>query len=787
MPAARNFSPWIALGICFSVLASSLSGLSAASVYSWSRCMGLAGPPGLAIKNCAAIINSGAETVDNIPYGYLFRGRAYATCQENDLAAKDFNSALKYEPQLAHAHFWLGQIFKEREDWTRAAEEFGKAATSQSEDADSDSFTADSLGQFKAEALAEQGFALFKKGDAKQPLADYAAATKLCPTCSAPYRDKALALFSEQKDAEAMFASDQAIARNMRSAGAFLVRGLLKALTLKFDLAIADYTEAIRVNPQYDAPYSARARAFAKVGRQKDAADDDSRIGLLQQTLDRKRKMQCDEGAPATDSSTVVGKSQSGDHNEAADASGLDDAALKTLFAGKKWRAKQGIWLADMEFRADGSFRQHSKDQTQGSKLEVTMDGAWGVAEDQLCVFTNVALCLSGHVADGAVSLTRAEDGVLEYFGQLSDLQDFAADMASAPIAEFPLEEVFVAGSQTPANGEKTLFYYIHGFDGVARAHSPVRQYFINQIQKTENWDVIDADYPRWTDREVMRFEASTFGAASYVARRVKELKAKGYNRIIVGGQSWGGWISLAISTERDLPLDGVVLEVPAFAMGFGEAKDGDYILNKLYFDELIKRTRYPTVAIFFAGDFGEPADRGMNAVETLTAHGVANLIINHPPGFNGHGAAWFPVFDYEYRKCIVAFLLAPKTTQCEPIEPADDDFRTIFTASQLGDWQARTFSVSELIGRRFAVYPSGDLQTILSEDKTKVEAYGLGEMVDPSSFRDGRYCLRGRVKFRQPANTDETCVALVRWSTHEALALDEQTGKVVQWWVEDR
>jgi tetratricopeptide (TPR) repeat protein/pimeloyl-ACP methyl ester carboxylesterase len=751
----------------------------AATIYAWARCMGLAGRPAVAIGSCSAIIASGKETPDNLPYAYLFRGRAHASCQEGDLAAKDFTAALQGAPDLAHAHFWLGEIYKTREDWPRAAEEFGKAAASNAEDADSDSFTADSLGQFRADPLTEHGFALSKQGDVRQALAAFAAASVACPTCSAPYRDKALVLAAAGRYADAEAADDQAIARNPRSAAAFLARGILRARMSRDDQAIAYYSEAIRVYPDYDIPYKARARAYARLGMAKEAADDDRRAVLLQETLERKRKTACDAEAPA---SAPAG---AGGADKAAAAATLDGAALTALFSGKTWQARQGIWQADLEFRADGSFRQRSKDQTEGSTLAVKADGAWGIADDELCIFTGVALCLRGHVEGGTVSLTRSEDGVLEYSGEAARLKDSGADMASSPIAELPLDEQFLPGTRGAAQGGKTLLYYIHGFDGVARGHSPVRQYFLARMQEAEGWDVIDADYPRRTDGEVMRFEASTFGAASYVARRLAELKRQGYDRIIVGGQSWGGWISLVLSTERNLPLDGVILEVPAFAMGFGEAKDGDFVLNKLYFDERIKRTRYPTVAIFFTGDFGETADRGMNAVETLTAHGVPNLVIDHPPGFNGHGAAWFPVFDYEFRDCIVSFLLAPKTAQCEPVEPSDGDFRTIFAAAQLKGRAGQAVSPSELIGKRFAVYPNGDVQTIVSAARTKVEGYGMGETEDASAFRDGLYCITPRVKFRQPAGTDETCVSLVRWSPREVLALDRTSGNVVQWWVE--
>jgi hypothetical protein len=243
------------------------------------------------------------------------------------------------------------------------------------------------------------------------------------------------------------------------------------------------------------------------------------------------------------------------------------------------------------------------------------------------------------------------------------------------------------------------------------------------------------------------------------------------------------------LSTQPNLPLDGVILEVPAFAWGFDGANpvDKDFTLNKLYFDQLIQRVVYPTVAIFFQGDEFEPADRGAGAIEALTQHGIANLIIDHPPGFTGHGAAWFPLFDYEYRDCIVAFLQAPKTTQCARRPISGNDFRTELTAAQLGDWHARTATMPDLIGRNFVVYPDGQLLTIMSADKTRVQSYALGQTIETSSFDDGIYCIHPSVKYLQPGGTDESCATLVKWSDREMLALDRQSGSVVQWWVEQK
>jgi len=758
----------------------------AADIDRWSDCMGRSGPSA-SIKECSTIIDSGKELPDSLPYAYIYRAKAHFALKEGDLAFKDFTAALKFEPPLAHAHYGLGLIYKAREDWPHAIDEFSKTIVSQAEDADIDDFTADSEGSLRAAALTERGYAMFKNGDATKAIADFDAATKLCPTCSAPWRDRALALDVEQNGPDAMAAGNQAIALDTRSSLAFVVRGFLKARAGKYDEAIADYAEAIRLSPSFELPYKARMGAYAKLGKRKEAAADDKTVALL---------------AQGSADAFATAAPLDADAAKAIAAPPLDDAALLKRFAAKTWQARQGIWLTTLEFRGDGTFRQKAKDSSPGSQLEVTQDGAWGVSRGELCLYTNVGLCLTGHEADGKIALARSEivgsraaeslagAGSLEYFGAVDALAELKADAVSDPIAEFPIDEVFVPGLPGVARGPKTLFYYIHGFDGRARAHPPLPEFFVSEIQSSRGWDVIDGAYPRSDVNAIRRFGGSNWGAAEFVARRLRELKAQGYQRIYVGGQSWGGWDTLDLATMPGLPLDGVVLIVPA-CCGWrptgASTDDPNFANNKFYFDQSILRVRYPTVGVFFLGDEYEPADRGKGAAEALADRGVASLVINHPPGFSGHGSAWFPLFDYEDRPCIVAFLVKPVTTQCpgRPIAERGGDFRAILTAKQVVDWPKRAATLSEVTGKRFAVYPDGDERTIASPDKTEVKGYGMGESVFASSFRGDLYCVRERVKYAQPQTTDETCVDLVKWSDGELLALDKQSGNVLQWWVE--
>ena len=637
----------------------------AADLKTWQGCMQTK-QPFVSIRDCTAIIAAGKELPDSLPYAYLYRGKAYAFCRESDRAAKDFTAASRMDATLAHSYFGLGQLFMAKEEFAQAEAQFSKAIASKGEDADVDVFRSDSLGRFKAEPLTQRGFARFKQKKYAEALADDDAAMKLCPTCAQPARNKALVLATERKFAEASAAYDRAIALNIRAAGAFWGRGYMLMHMSHYEEAIANYDEAIRLNPTFALAYKTRAFAYGKLGKGKQAKLDKEQAARIEKQADATRATLCASADAKASAQGGEGDAVASGPAPSRDGAGLDDAALTKLFSGKTWQAKQGLWQDTIEFRGDGSLRQHAKDATRGGKLAVTLDGAWAVSRGRLCLYTNGTLCLTGHVAGDTISLVRA-DGTLEFSGSAAKLASLSADNVTAPIKEYPLDEKFLPAK----NGAmaKTLLYFIHGFGGSQPLHSPVVPYYVDGIQQATGWDVIDADFPHQIDTQLMYGEADKIAAASYVERRLKELKAKGYQRIIVGGQSIGGWTALVVSTHPHQALDATLLVVPACcAWSYGGGADpanAEFANNKIYFDQLVARVRYPTAAVFFAEDEFEPGDRGANASKMLTEHHVANLIIDHPPGFAGHGSAWLPVFDYEFRNCIVAFLQAPRTAQC--------------------------------------------------------------------------------------------------------------------------
>lgn len=779
-----------AASLCASILGAPVTLLGAgpaqaADALTWRHCMQLR-DPSLSSTACSAIIDAGKETPENAAYAYLYRGRAGAFCHRTDQAASDFQDAIKRDPTLVHAWYGLGQLAMAAKDYAGAAAAFDKAVDANGEDADVDRFASDAPGVFRYEVLRARGYASYKREDLARALTDYNAAIETCPTCSATYRDRGI-VFARQHKLDAAFADfNRAIQLNPRGFQGFFIRGYIFSRMSRFADAIANYTEALRLSPKSKTVLRARADAYASLGKSAEAEADRKQADSAEAEVKDDVRAACGRGGADFDPAEAQEEADAA--APSADPSALDDAALGALFAGKSWQAKQGLWSVGMEFRRDGAFVQRARDDTQGGKLQVTTDGAWFAAQGRLCLYTNAILCLDAHKANGTVTLARA-DGTAEYVGAEAKLQALDADNASAPIAASPLDEQFHAAPAGAATGPKTLFYYIHGLPISPRLHNPFEPYFVAEIRKAEGWDVIDADFPLKVEGQYhVRGTAGTFSAAAFVAKRLKELKAKGYRRIYVGGQFMGGWVALALSTQAKLPLDGLLMIAPTCCSAKTAYETGkpasDFLDNKLYFEQLIARDLYPTTAVFFAGDEYDPGGRGEAAGKTLTQNGVANLIVDQPEGFSGEGSMSLPVFDYLYRGCIVDFLNAPKTMKCAPPDLGKPEFRTVFGSDQLPDLASRRIDPANLIGKKFASYPSGETYKIASADSTVLQGEEAGERNVPSVIRGGQYCLTQKVRYQRPEDTGQQCYVFVRWSDREVLAFDAEGKQVLQWWV---
>lgn len=169
--------------------------------------------------------------------------------------------------------------------------------------------------------------------------------------------------------------------------------------------------------------------------------------------------------------------------------------------------------------------------------------------------------------------------------------------------------------------------------------------------------------------------------AIAALHEEIRRLRAEGYNRIVLAGQSYGAWLSVLAAT-KDNDLHAIIATAPGTGYG-GESVDGTTLnAQKLvdYADDL-KRTR--AAMFFFDGDPRDVAwlKRGERVKRVLEKRGIPHFIVDRPLGFHGHGGAGGSLFAFRFGSCLVTFIspsTSPETPPCDAQQSlADFLFKT--------------------------------------------------------------------------------------------------------------
>lgn len=181
---------------------------------------------------------------------------------------------------------------------------------------------------------------------------------------------------------------------------------------------------------------------------------------------------------------------------------------------------------------------------------------------------------------------------------------------------------------------------------------------------RQQRWDALRLNRPRAVD-DLENSPTALVGAA-------RQLKSQGYKRVVLAGQSFGGFISL-IAADRSGDVDAVIATAPAAYPPWGAWSQ----FNALKLYPLLERVRRARVMLFyFQNDEFDPGSRGVRSDEILTEHGVPHLIVDQPPGLNTHWAAATDRFAVDYAACITAFAFhdaARGSLDCRTLERSED------------------------------------------------------------------------------------------------------------------
>jgi pimeloyl-ACP methyl ester carboxylesterase len=351
-----------------------------------------------------------------------------------------------------------------------------------------------------------------------------------------------------------------------------------------------------------------------------------------------------------------------------------------------------------------------------------------------------------------------------------------SAQQSGKPRAQLLESVPWLVKNQGPG-AAKGVIYLIHGYDRlkpIVDDYDAVQPFVIGLNR--QGWDVIGAKVPY---RGWGALATDLIGAiASGLPAKADALRKQGYQRVVFGGQSWGAWLSLVATTKYKMKADGLILVAPA-THGTRQNDEGKpnpkYELNKTEFLPMIAGDSAPSIVVFFKNDDFDPGGRGPFTQSTFDKRHVPYILVDGPAGLVGHGASWFPLFDYAFGDCFATFLAAPATTTCMPPPLDDAEYRAVLAKSQITDADSHPrVAPSDLVGRRFLRFSDNGASLLhFNADQSVQVLAPSGSARRAVSAQNGVLCL------------DNECADVVEWDAHRLITFDPKSDAATAWWTE--
>lgn len=165
-------------------------------------------------------------------------------------------------------------------------------------------------------------------------------------------------------------------------------------------------------------------------------------------------------------------------------------------------------------------------------------------------------------------------------------------------------------------------------------------------------WDVFRADRPPDKDNNSDGLALTLEG--------IERLRVMGYRRIVLAGQSAGGWLALAANGQVE-GLHAVIALAPA-SHGNRTVRTSRRDLALQDFEALLKARRDPAtrviVALFAEDDYDpDPAARARLLRAAARQPGMPLLLIDRPRALKGHSAGTTLKMARDYGSCVRAFV----------------------------------------------------------------------------------------------------------------------------------
>jgi len=285
-----------------------------------------------------------------------------------------------------------------------------------------------------------------------------------------------------------------------------------------------------------------------------------------------------------------------------------------------------------------------------------------------------------------------------------------------------------------PARGPadaKGVVIYSHG---LAREGDPIdaTPYVLDDLQEG-GWDIVRFLRSRSEDTLDTSIPA--------LAEAVGKLRGDGYKRVVLAGQSFGGWISLAARPEP--PVDAIVTLAPA-AFGRRDESPATWEENAAALYPLAENVTAGRVLVFlFQGDAYDPGGRGERLRTIFDRRQIAAAVVDKPAALVGHNAGLTRAFARRFGPCIRDYIEAgeiekggPETADRGPLfvcpQPAAARLAALSAAEPVAAADADP-GAAELAGRWYGTYANGrDVLFVVSAQgaATLRAVYAFGEVI---------------------------------------------------------
>ena len=190
---------------------------------------------------------------------YSNRGNAYRKLGKYDRAIKDYNEAIRIEPDYAEAYYNRGNAYSKNGEAARAIQDYNKALA---------------LKPDYVEVYNNRGNIFLDKGELNRAIADFNKVIVLNPEYAKAYMNLGN-VYSQKGEYELVITYyNKAIELNPDDAACYYYRGSFYRDKGESDHAIMDYSKAIELKPDFAEAYKIRGIAYIKNGEHDRAIAD---------------------------------------------------------------------------------------------------------------------------------------------------------------------------------------------------------------------------------------------------------------------------------------------------------------------------------------------------------------------------------------------------------------------------------------------------------------------------------------------------------------------------------